>query len=305
MPTYRKLIASCPSASTFDDTPPDASHLPSLSFLPTSTVYSAMSRSGLLHPESAMGPFRFQLPSSPLSRTLLKPSPKRLSYPSKLFPRMQPATHPCATLALSPFLLLSAAPSACQVAPTRFRFASHETSTLRLYSTSKSVADHATIASYMRPMLPWASFLSKVLSELVLSSLRFRRIVTTTSLPVARRQLSFPPIQRAFHGLRSTASCHSRKSFTRNLAGPPKTRPSHWRLFPALDTVHVCRSIRFLYPRPFVVFHTEVLNIPPGTVCPKTHSANQPFKASPEMLGPSTVASLGRCYPPARRGDGW
>jgi hypothetical protein len=88
----------------------------------------------------ALGSLRFQLPSGSLSRTLLKPFPKRLSHPSKLFPQMQPATRHRATFALSSFPSDSAAPSMCQVAPTHFRFASLETPTSRLYSASKSVA---------------------------------------------------------------------------------------------------------------------------------------------------------------------
>jgi hypothetical protein len=212
MPTRRKLNASCPSASTFDDTSPDPPYLPPMSFLPTSTVYSAMSRSGLLHPESGLGFAPFPTSSSSLSRTLLKPFPKRLSHPSKLFPQMQPATRHRATVALSPLIPLSAAPSTRQVAPTCFRFASFETPTLRLYSASKSVADHATIAGYMRPMLPWASFSSKAVPLMNLSSLRFRRTFTTISRPAARRHPFAPPIQRASRGLRATALVHSRKS---------------------------------------------------------------------------------------------
>ena len=94
------LLPKEPAA--FGRVPPGTQHLPPLSFLPTSTVYSSQNPAGLLHPASSHGvravSFRASLRSLCSSRWSSQPSPTRHSHPPEPFPRTQPH---CVTAAVA------------------------------------------------------------------------------------------------------------------------------------------------------------------------------------------------------------
>lgn len=116
--------------------------VPSLPFLPTPTVYSATRPAGLLHPATGLGvrpvlgACRSTLP--PLGRSTLR------------------SFHPLVSLTASPGSPLSPrlVPSrCCSVVDT----SAAAIAILRVFLQRGSSVQHASVATLMRSMLPWAS----------------------------------------------------------------------------------------------------------------------------------------------------
>jgi hypothetical protein len=130
-------------------------HVPSLPFLPASTVYSArpLQVCCTLHPIMGFGPFQAPSLALPRGNTNDLNLPRdRASHPSELSPRLQPY-RVTAALAFSPF----------------GRFTNEVPRSQGFFSVAESVA-MSDVAADHSPMLSWASFPSRVLPEFSFSA---------------------------------------------------------------------------------------------------------------------------------------